>query len=129
MSPRSTLRLLDDILNAITRIRAYRATDPGVPVDLAADAILRRLAIIGEAAAQLGAAERALAADVPWGDIIGLRNRVAHDYDEIDWAIIDDVIDNDLESLARQVTALRALQAREQVAEHVEGNSDAEQLS
>ena len=41
-----------------------------------------------------------------WGDIIGLRNRVVHDYDQLDWEIIDDVIDNDLALLARSLRAL-----------------------
>jgi uncharacterized protein YutE (UPF0331/DUF86 family) len=40
------------------------------------------------------------------GDIIGLRNRVVHDYDQLDWEIIDDVIDNDLALLARSLRAL-----------------------
>ncbi len=106
MTPRSTARLRDDILAAIDRIRAYRASAPDVPSDLVADAVLRRLAIIGEAAAQLGDAGRARAPEVPWGDIIGLRNRVVHDYDQLDWEIIDDVIDNDLALLARSLRAL-----------------------
>lgn len=106
MTPRSTARLLDDILAAIDRIRAYRAAAPDVPSDLVADAVLRRLAIIGEAAAQLDGMSRARAPEVPWGDIIGLRNRVVHDYDQLDWEIIDDVIDNDLALLARSLRAL-----------------------
>ena len=106
MTPRSATRLLDGILTAIDRIRAYRASAPDVPSDLVADAVLRRLAIIGEASAQLDKADRARAPEVPWGDIIGLRNRVVHDYDQLDWEIIDDVIDNDLALLARSLRAL-----------------------
>ena len=48
MTSRSASRLLDDILTAIDRIRTYRASAPDVPSDLVADAVLRRLAIIGE---------------------------------------------------------------------------------
>lgn len=114
MSPRNTTRLLDDILAAIDRIRAYRRVAAEVPPDLLSDAVLRRLAIIGEAAARLDVGDRAHAPEVPWRDIIGLRNRVVHDYDRIDWEIIEDLVDNDLTLLARQVLALRSVLADEQ---------------
>lgn len=108
MSPRSTVRLLDDILAAIDRVRGYRSFGSEVPPELLADGVLRRLATIGEAAAQLPVADREQAPEVPWGDLIGLRNRVVHDYDQVDREIIDDIVENDLVLLARHVTAMRA---------------------
>jgi uncharacterized protein with HEPN domain len=42
------------------------------------DAILRNIELLGEAATRLGPAERSLAPNIPWRDIVGTRNRVAH---------------------------------------------------
>ncbi len=52
------------------------------------DAVLRRLLVIGEAAAQLNPETKALFAELPFRKIIGMRNRVVHDYGQIDFEII-----------------------------------------
>ena len=53
----------------------------------------RRLEIMGEAARRLSEEFRAGHSDIPWRRIIGLRNILAHRYDEVDdvelWGLID----------------------------------------
>jgi uncharacterized protein with HEPN domain len=44
------------------------------------DAILRNIELLGEAATRLGPAQRALAPAIPWREIVGTRNRLAHGY-------------------------------------------------
>ena len=44
------------------------------------DAILRNLELIGEAATHVPDALRARAPDLPWRQVIGTRNRLAHAY-------------------------------------------------
>jgi len=56
------------------------------------DAVVRNLEVIGEAANRLPDEYRSAAGRVPWSEVIGLRNRIVHDYFGIDlrlvWAII-----------------------------------------
>jgi uncharacterized protein with HEPN domain len=91
--------LLHDMLNAARRVTTYAAgrsrqdldTDP-----MFADAVERRIEIIGEAARGLSEAFRASHPEVPWRPIMATRHILAHDYDEVNhdtvWRIIQDHI-------------------------------------
>lgn len=63
------------------------------------DAILRNIELIGEAATRLGPAERALAPAVPWREIVGTRNRVAHGYLGISPTTVWDILRVELPAL------------------------------
>ena len=45
--------------------------------------LVRLLEIIGEAASRIPKQERDLYPNVPWTEIVGLRNRLIHGYDEV----------------------------------------------
>jgi uncharacterized protein with HEPN domain len=49
-----------------------------------AAAVLHQIFLIGEAAARLPEKVRSRAPDVPWQEIIGMRNVIAHGYFEVD---------------------------------------------
>lgn len=72
------------------------------------DAILRNLELIGEAATHVDPAQRAMAPDIPWRQIVATRNRVAHAYlgiaPETVWSILCD----DLPPLVNALLALTA---------------------
>jgi uncharacterized protein with HEPN domain len=59
-------------------------------------AVVRAVEIIGEAASKVSAETRAAHASIPWGAIIGMRNRLVHAYFEIDadvvWVAVTDEI-------------------------------------
>ena len=63
------------------------------------DAILRNIELIGEAATRLGPAERAFAPTVPWREIVGTRNRVAHGYLGISPTTVWDILSVELPAL------------------------------
>ena len=46
-------------------------------------AVERQLEIIGQAANKISSETQNILKSIPWGDIIGLRNKLAHDYGEI----------------------------------------------
>ena len=46
-------------------------------------AVERQLEIIGQAANKISIDTRNILRNIPWGNIIGLRNKLAHDYGEI----------------------------------------------
>lgn len=50
--------------------------------------MLRRLLVIGEAAARLTAETTAGFSRIPFAKIVGMRNRVVHDYGQVDLDII-----------------------------------------
>jgi uncharacterized protein with HEPN domain len=61
--------------------------------------LTRLLEIIGEAAARLPPEERARYPEIPWTDIVGMRNRLIHGYDEVDLDIVWQVVNGDLPGL------------------------------
>lgn len=98
---RSEADRLQDILAAIERCQAYRdhlaETDLG---DMAYDAVLRNLAVIGEAVKALPAEYKSARPDVPWPAIAGLRNVVVHEYFRVNPDVIRDILDQHLSALA-----------------------------
>ncbi|MGE5155379.1 MAG: DUF86 domain-containing protein, partial [Bdellovibrio bacteriovorus] len=49
---------------------------------------LRHIQIIGESAANVSQDTRALAADIPWGQIVGMRNALVRADFNVDWAAV-----------------------------------------
>ena len=62
-------------------------------------AVSHALQIIGEAAARVSEDTRNSLVDVPWTQLIGLRNRLVHDYGRIDREILWDTLQVDIPSL------------------------------
>ena len=61
-----------------------------------AAALERFIEIIGEAARKVSAATKAGAPQIPWREIIGMRNRLVHGYASVDHDIVWDVVSSDL---------------------------------
>lgn len=66
-------------------------------------ALVRLLEIVGEAAARTTDRERGLYPDIPWMEIIGLRNRLIHGYDSVDFDILWNIITKDLPPLIEKL--------------------------
>ena len=82
---------LRDILEAARLISAY--IERTSEVDFGAnrqqqDAVIRRIEIIGEAAAHLTDESRAAISELPFRKMRGMRNIVAHDYANVDLKIV-----------------------------------------
>ncbi len=61
---------------------------------------------IGEAAAKVSRGFRKAHPEIPWGDIIGMRNRLVHDYSNIDLDEVWDVVSEDVPALISQLEGL-----------------------
>ena len=58
---------------------------------------------IGEQVYQLSGALKEAHSELPWNMISGLRHRLVHDYEGINWTIIVEVIFEDMEPFVRAV--------------------------
>lgn len=65
--------------------------------------LVRLLEIVGEAAGRIPDEERARYPDIPWPEIVSLRNRLIHGYDSVDFDILWQIITNDLPFLIMQL--------------------------
>ncbi len=64
--------------------------------DLHQSAVLKVLEIIGEAASRVSDDTKTAHPDVPWPEIVGLRNRIVHAYFEIDLGVVWNIVNNDV---------------------------------
>jgi uncharacterized protein with HEPN domain len=104
---RSEQERFADILAAIQRCQDYEPHLRSQELaSMAYDAILRNLAVIGEAVRALPAETRSAMADVPWAAIAGLRNIVVHEYFRVNPELILDIVDQQLAPLADRLRAL-----------------------
>lgn len=60
------------------------------------NAVVRSIEIVGEAVKHIPKSIRDKAPDVPWKDIVGMRNKVAHEYFGVDIKIVWDTAKNSL---------------------------------
>lgn len=67
--------------------------------ELLVDALVRTVEVIGEAARHVSEASRARAPDIPWRQVVGMRDRLAHGYFEVNLNILWDVLTGDLPPL------------------------------
>jgi len=58
--------------------------------------LVRLLEIVGEAAGRVPTKERVRHPDILWPEIVGLRNRLIHGYDSVDFDILWQIVADDL---------------------------------
>jgi uncharacterized protein with HEPN domain len=68
--------------------------------------VVHHLEIIGEAASRLGAGFRATHSEVPWSEIVAMRNVIAHEYFGIDLDEIWQVAERDLPELKQKLNRI-----------------------
>ena len=66
-------------------------------------AVLKAIEVIGEAATRVSAETKKNQPEVPWSEIIGMRNRLVHGYFEVNLKRVWDTVQNDLPALIDQV--------------------------
>ena len=106
MSRRDRQRL-DDIHAALDAIDDHLARGE-LSDGLVYDAVRVRLIEIGEAVKGLSADLLATEPDLPWAQIAGMRDRLAHRYFDTSHAIVQGTVDQDLPVLAAAVERLKS---------------------
>ena len=88
-----------DIIEAINRIRQYTTgmTQESFTVDeKTVDAVIRNLIIVGEAAKHVPEDVVSAHPEIPWSDMAGMRDVVAHEYFGVDLDIVWETVTKDL---------------------------------
>lgn len=102
---------LRDIKEAITSIRAHlervNTSEPEMDDPLLHDALLFQFVVIGEAVKHLAPETRKSAPEIPWSDIAGLRDLIAHEYFRIDIHRVLDIVERDLPPLEKAIARLQ----------------------
>jgi len=62
--------------------------------------------IVGEAASQVDPAIRATHDNIPWQLAAGMRHRLIHGYDLVEYAVVYDTVKDDLPPLVEQLEAI-----------------------
>ena len=101
---------LRDIQDAITSIRRHLKqagdTTDAMQDPLLHDALLFQFVVIGEAVKNLGPETRESAPEIPWTDIAGLRDLIAHEYFRIDIHRVLEIVERDLPTLTSTIDRL-----------------------
>lgn len=101
---------LKDIEISIKKIEGYTKTlkfNTFVKDEKTIDAVVRNLSIIGEAARNMPKDLRLKNPDVPWSEIIGMRNKVVHEYFGIDEQILWKTIKEDIPLLKKKIKKIK----------------------
>lgn len=94
--------LIEDIWDSMEKIARYvigMDLNSFQQDDRTIDAVVRNLEIIGEAANRLPESFKLQYAEIPWRKIVGLRNRIVHEYFGVDVDIVWSILQSDLPAL------------------------------
>jgi uncharacterized protein with HEPN domain len=94
---------LKHIIDSLKRIENFVSNS--LKDEKTASAVLYELTIIGEAARVLTDALKAEFVEVPWIDIIGMRNRIVHEYFSIDYDVLWNTVEKDIPELKKTIEA------------------------
>lgn len=104
---------LEHILQAIDRAVRYLQSIDGaaalVQNDVIQDAVVRNIEIIGEAASRIHRTAPEFVAthpEMPWTEMRGMRNKMIHQYFDVDWNIVWTTVRDNLPVLKQQVEAV-----------------------
>jgi hypothetical protein len=110
MSHRPVYLLIADILESVEKIERYIAgLDRAVFLgdEKTADSVVRNLEIIGKAANRIPESFTVQHPEIQWRRIVGLRNRIVHDYFGLDLEIVWEILVSELPALKDGISAIR----------------------
>lgn len=103
---------LDHIQDAIAKVFRYtkgKNESDFLGDELVQDGVIRNLEIVGEAVSKLTPELKARHADVPCGDISGMRNRLIHGYVTVNLEIVWSTVVKVLPEFRDKVTVIQRL--------------------
>ena len=110
MAHRKIEFLLLDILKACDRIKFYTKDldkEKIINNPMIVDAVIRNFEIIGEASNRLGKDFREKQNHIDWSRIISFRNRLIHNYMEVDLDLVYDVLTIEINELIENIRTIQ----------------------
>jgi uncharacterized protein with HEPN domain len=115
MSKRDWTLFLQDMLDIIGKIGQYTSGmsfQEFLQDSRTQDAVVRNLEVLGEAARRIPPDIQERYPEIPWAQIVGLRNRLIHGYFLVDYGIVWEIVQSELSPLREKL---------EQIAREVSG--------
>ena len=109
MSKRDAKLYLEDIKVAILRIKEYikgLSARDFYRDARTMDAVVRNLSVIGEAAKNIPVKVKSDYPLIPWEEIVGMRNKIIHEYFGVDETILWKTVKKDLPELKKQIDTI-----------------------
>lgn len=104
---RERIRDIQDAIEAIHKhLEQAGETSAAKEDPLLHDALLFQFVVIGEAVKHLSSETRESAPEIPWADIAGLRDLIAHEYFRIDIHRVLEIVERDLTVLDQAIKRL-----------------------
>jgi uncharacterized protein with HEPN domain len=100
---------LEHILEAITKIESFTKGISRFDFDrnvMIQDAIIRNIEIIGEATKKISNGFTQSHQEIPWSEMAGMRNKLIHDYMDVDLDVVWKTIEVDLPLLKELISNL-----------------------
>jgi uncharacterized protein with HEPN domain len=100
------LQFLLDMLQSAELILTYTAQcskDEFVENVQLQDSVIRRLLVIAEAARRVSEVTRQALPNISWQEINGMRNRLVHQYDDVNLNIVWDVVQSEIPPLIEEL--------------------------
>lgn len=110
MSKRNINLYLDDIRDSIKKIDDFTSGlsfEKFRKADLIIDAVVRNMEIIGEAAKNIPDSVKSKNKSIPWNEISGMRNRIVHEYFNVDVEILWKAVQEDIPELKKQIHKIK----------------------
>lgn len=100
--------LLDMLQSAQLAVRYLADADQAAfeSDPLLQDAVARRLEVLGKAAARVTEQTRSAYPDLPWREMVGMRNRIVHEYFQVDLEVVWNVVRRELPALIDRIQAI-----------------------
>lgn len=95
--------MLDAARTAVRLAEGGSREDLDDPNEALVHALVRLVSVVGEAAGRVGPETREQIAAIPWPDVVGMRNRLIHEYFDVNLGILWATVQDDLPQLIRDL--------------------------
>lgn len=101
---------IEHIIKSLNKISEYTedySIETFLKSDKTQDAVIRQLEIIGEATKKISNETRTKYPEIPWSDMAGMRDKLIHDYIDVDLWVVWQTAESDvpeLKSLINKIT-------------------------
>ena len=102
----ATLRVIVRAVERAIKLICWMSFSAFLADDKTQSAILYQILVMGEATKRLSAETRSACPAIPWREIAGMRDRLIHAYDLVDWEEVWSVAQNDVPELLTNLAPL-----------------------